>query len=139
MSKDEQRNVLFILEHRDDSHGADVMRYFTDLYWDTVGAEPKTHSRIEELLKYHGDRTALQALAKFDPPKLPVNGRDLQDVGVGRGPQLAIVLNELRLIYKQSNYTVTHEQLLEKAKELKESLPPPAKVTKGSKKSVAKG
>ena len=136
MSNDEKRNALFILQNRHSAlHGADVTRSLTDLYWDTVGKESKSRARIEELLKYRGDRDTLNVFSDLELPKLPVNGVDLFDVGVPKGPSMAIVLNKLRDIYKESNYSTSRAQLLESAKDIYESMPPPKKVSKKSKTS----
>ena len=54
MSNDETSLALFIVNHRQDNMGTDLMSYCTDLHCDSIGKEPKVVSKIVELMMYCG-------------------------------------------------------------------------------------
>ena len=132
-SRDELRNGLFIIEHRNDPRPDDIFRYCEDLHCDSAGKEPKTNERICELLKYFGDGETLAKCEGWKPPKLPVNGHDLLQRNVAKGPHLSKTLFALRRKWKESDYTLNKEQLLDLIDEVYEA---PVKKSKKSKKDI---
>ncbi|ESO01356.1 hypothetical protein HELRODRAFT_174911 [Helobdella robusta] len=73
----------------------------------------KAKSRILELLKYFNLRDALKQFGDWTPPKFPVSGVRLIEVGVPKGPQFSRELSRLKEIWKQSRFTKTEEELLQ--------------------------
>jgi len=104
---------LFIIGHRGDDLGKDRLRYCQDLVCDAAGKEPRLKDKICELLKYRNCRDILTEFNNWIPPKFPVNGIQLLERGVPKGPALARTLDALRLKWKESGYTLTQEQLLD--------------------------
>ncbi len=116
LSREELRLGQFILQHREDDLSPDPFRYCLDLQCDTPGRDPKTKSRICELMKYLNQRGALEKYSQYDLPKFPVSGKILLELGVPKGPELAKSLSTLRQVWKESNYEFGEEELLEHAK-----------------------
>ena len=120
MSRIEQRLGIFIVNHREDDFGENKLDYCQDLMCDISGKEPKTKEKIIELLKYLGYFDVLEQFNEWDLPKFPVNGIALLEVGVPRGPSLAVTLNGLRQKWKESRFTLTEQELIKFADEYKD-------------------
>lgn len=112
MSKDELNLGLFITQHRHDDLGDEPVNYFQDLICDTAGNVDKTREKVNELIKYLNQRSVLEELGTWTPPKFPVNGMRLADMGVPKGRQLAEVLSFLRGKWKESRYSLGEDELL---------------------------
>ena len=54
MSNDELSLAVFLINHRGDDMGQDLLGYCTDLHCDSMGKEPKVKAKIVELMKYCG-------------------------------------------------------------------------------------
>lgn len=52
-----------------------------------------------------------------------MTGHDLTQRDVPRGPKIALTLNELRKIWKDSRYTLSKEELLDRIPEVLERIP----------------
>ena len=83
------------------------------LLCDAVGKDPKLKDRICELIKYLGKENVLSNFKSYVPPQFPLNGFKLLEHGVPKGPVLAKTLDALRLVWKESNFTMTEKQLLQ--------------------------
>ncbi|KAK7103102.1 hypothetical protein V1264_018065 [Littorina saxatilis] len=118
MSKEEVKTSLFILTHRADPIPTPPLRYCMDLHNDTVAREPKVKDRISELLKYRGEAALLAEFQTWTPPRFPITGHDLFSKSVPKGPVFAKTLNDLRALWKESNYTLTKEDLLDRIEEV---------------------
>ncbi|KAL5008748.1 hypothetical protein ScPMuIL_014329 [Solemya velum] len=112
MSSDELKLGVFIVNHREDNTASLPLKHYQDLLIDTVGKEPKVRERIIELLKYNGDQKILLEFSEWTAPKFPVTGYDLMNGKVPKGPVFTKTLIELRKLWKQSDYTLTKEELL---------------------------
>lgn len=123
MSNDETSLALFIVNHRQDNMGTDLMSYCTDLHCDSIGKEPKVVSKIVELMMYCGHTEVAVKFPVTELPQFPIKGPDLVQCDVPRGPMFAITLTELRRIWKESGYTLTKEQLLEKVPDVLKTIP----------------
>ncbi|XP_017954424.1 CCA tRNA nucleotidyltransferase 1, mitochondrial [Drosophila navojoa] len=81
---------------------------------------------VEQLLKYANKLELYEQLKEWQMPSLPVNGHTLKPYGLA-GKQVGVVLNELRLLWADSDFTLSAEQLLEKMPAILEQLPSPNK------------
>ena len=122
MSKEELRTGLFTIAHRGDDLGSNPLRQCQDLYTDTAGKEPKTKEKICELLKYLNKRELLKTFSEWEPPRFPVTGYNLIQMGVGKGPLFAKILNGLRQKWKESGYTASLDELLSHVEEMKKTI-----------------
>uniref|UniRef100_A0A2C9JVM8 Poly A polymerase head domain-containing protein n=2 Tax=Biomphalaria glabrata TaxID=6526 RepID=A0A2C9JVM8_BIOGL len=123
LSNEELQLALFIVQHRSDTMGEDLMSYCTDLHSDSSGTEQKVISKIVELMKYCGHKKTAAEFPALKLPVLPVTGHDLTQRDVPRGPKIALTLNELRKIWKDSRYTLSKEELLDRIPEVLERIP----------------
>ena len=72
---------------------------------------PKDH--VVELLKYKGDVGLLTAISGWTAPRLPVTGFDLIKAGVEKGKRMTQVLTELTRLWKEADFEMTKEELME--------------------------
>lgn len=122
ISRDELQLGSFIVTHRRDSFDNDSLRYCQFLFFDSPGETKKLKPRICELLKYRGENKLMSDFIDWDPPKFPINGYDLVDKNIPKGPVYQGVLHELRQIWKSSMFTQTKEELLENLDEIIEDV-----------------
>nr|KAG5700894.1 hypothetical protein BaRGS_012301 [Batillaria attramentaria] len=118
MSNEETKTALFIIKHCQDTIISPPLRYCMDLHNDTVAKEPKVKDRITELLKYRGEVKLLEEFRNWTPQRFPITGHDLFSKNVPKGPVFAKTLNELRQLWKESNYSMSKEELLDRIEEV---------------------
>ena len=118
MSNEETKIALFILQHRTDPIGSPPLRYCMDLHNDTAAREPKIKDRISELLKYRGEEELLGEFRRWTPPRFPITGHDLFSRNVPKGPVFSKTLNDLRQMWKESDYQMSKEELVDRIEEV---------------------
>lgn len=118
MSNDEFKLGAFIIGHREDVPTGDGLKYYKDLL--ISQKDPKLKGRILELLKYVGREDIFEAFDNWIPPRFPVTGYHLMELNVPKGPIFNKTLNSLKEIWKESNYTLSKEELLEMVQEIVE-------------------
>lgn len=122
LSRDELQLGSFIVNHRKDSFDNDPMKYCQFLFTDSPGEMKKLTERICELLKYRGEKDFMDQFMKWESPKFPVNGYDLVDRQIPKGPIFQGTLHALKQIWKFSMFTKTKEELLENLDEIVEKV-----------------
>ena len=118
LSNEEVKLGLFIVKHRSDYLTDNPVKYCKELLIDSAGKEPKVKDKICELLKYHGENELLQVFSAWTPPPFPVTGYDLVERKVPKGPVFNKTLNQLRQIWKRSDFKMSKEDLLNKVDEV---------------------
>ena len=118
MSNEESKIALFILQHRNDPISSPPLRYCIDLHHDTAAKEPKIMDRISELLKYRGEEQLLEEFQNWTPQQFPITGYDLFKRDVPKGPAFSKTLSELRRIWKESDYQISKEELVNKIQDV---------------------
>jgi len=71
-------------------------------------------AKLIALAQMQGLKQLADTLVQFQPPVFPVQGRDLLDKGMTSGPSVGIALDKLKSIWKDSNYKLSKQQLLDK-------------------------
>ena len=71
-------------------------------------------AKLIALAQMQGLKQLADMLVRFEPPEFPVQGRDLLDKGMTAGPSVGTTLNKLKSIWKDSDYKLSKEQLLDK-------------------------
>tara|TARA_B100001057_G_scaffold486119_1_gene566761 strand:+ start:2713 stop:3867 length:1155 start_codon:yes stop_codon:yes gene_type:complete len=71
-------------------------------------------AKLIALAQMQGQKQLADMLVGFQPPAFPVQGRDLLDKGMTSGPSVGIALDNLKSIWKDSDYKLSKEQLLDK-------------------------
>ncbi|KAL3872940.1 hypothetical protein ACJMK2_036112 [Sinanodonta woodiana] len=113
MSNDELKLGTFILQYRGVSMGDSPIRHCQHLFIDNPGKDVKVRALVTELVKYLGDQELVREFSQWSPPPFPVSGYDLVGLGVRKGPRFAKLIHELRQLWKQSDFKMTKEELLE--------------------------
>ena len=70
--------------------------------------------QVIELLYYKGNNDLVQDIKEWQVPAFPVNGNDLKQYNIKPGPNFGKILNRLKESWKESYYTLSREELLEK-------------------------
>jgi tRNA nucleotidyltransferase (CCA-adding enzyme) len=102
LSRDIMDKVVWLVRQRDASFSEPAVE---DLLVDGV---PRDWVVSWALIAGNDDGWA----RRFDPPKFPVNGQDLMDLGVAPGPAMGAILKTLRDTWKSTRFEATKEQLL---------------------------
>lgn len=120
LSREELGVLTFIIEHRhDEDFKSRPFAHCCDLHFDHIQKVQKIRQRIEELLKYLGLGEVLERFAAYEPPVFPINGVELLEAGVPKGPAVAKILGALRREWKEGGYQGTKEELLKRTEDLK--------------------
>ncbi|KAI6237055.1 hypothetical protein M3Y95_00224800 [Aphelenchoides besseyi] len=124
ISNAEQALCEFLVESRDDARlNSNNFRHFQKLYLDIineagVAAVEPARSYYIELLKYIDAPETLRTFREWslNAAKFPITGIDLMKANVPGGPTMKFVLQHLRRLWFESDFTMTSEELLEHAK-----------------------
>jgi len=114
ISKAEKNLALFMTQWRkfvllENSNGVKTYR---DLIVDRQ-KEAGIKDHVIEALKYKGDASLLVSIFNWTAPRLPVTGFDLIKAGVEKGKKMNAILLELTRLWKQSDFLMTKEELLD--------------------------
>lgn len=95
-------------------------KYFQDLILDQHNPQnyESSEENVYELLKYKGLNDLLIKIKQWNVPKFPVNGVMVLSKGVRQGPGMRKVLEKLFYIWKESNYTMSSDELLDKVNQI---------------------
>ncbi|XP_037819873.1 CCA tRNA nucleotidyltransferase 1, mitochondrial [Lucilia sericata] len=69
---------------------------------------------VEELLKYKNKKDLYNSLKSWNMPKFPLNGNHLREKGCAANKKMGLILNQLKLIWAESDFQLTAEELLDK-------------------------
>jgi len=124
----------FLVDRREEAaRRKDDLRYFKELIHDWIfenGNQSKANAvqNCEELLKYVGGTVCLgQLRALSELEHFPVSGYDLMEAGVPKGPHFKHMLGHLYRMWKESDFKMSREELLEHTDDPLEMPDPPAK------------
>ncbi|KAH8344338.1 hypothetical protein KR084_009924 [Drosophila pseudotakahashii] len=83
---------------------------------------------VEQLLKYSNNQELYNQLKTWVKPDFPINGNALAEHGL-KGIRLRLVMDELKLLWADSDFQLTNDDLLKKIPEVLEKIPSsPSKV-----------
>ena len=74
--------------------------------------------QVVELLYYQGNFELIRDITEWKIAEFPVNGNDLKQYNIKPGPTFGKILNRLKELWKESYYTLSRQELLEKVKGL---------------------
>jgi len=102
---------LFVVANRADmSTGS--LRPYQFLAVDSKLKQENTRLFLEQVLKYRGETELLQEFQDWTIPRFAVTGNHLKEAGCPQGKIMSLVLSELKDRWKQSDFTVTAEELI---------------------------
>lgn len=94
-------------------------------YQDMLVSSPNTKvrelqkSHIVELLHYQGRHAYVEEIEQWPVPAFPVSGTHLKQLGVKPGPVFGKILNTLKQVWKDSYFTASKDDLLQKAEQMR--------------------
>lgn len=112
---------MFVVEHRAPKLSPKPLLPYQKLVVQTKYKIKDVREWIDEVLKYNNSsyRTEFQ---KWEVPKFPVNGTMLKQAGVDAGRQMGLVMNDLKHIWADSEFSLSAEQLLQEVPHICELL-----------------
>ena len=114
-SKRERELMWFVMENRDMAMQTESFKDIQDLVVHVVVGERRNKDislfYINELLKYACKTDFLSQLSQWEVPRFPVNGNMISEKGVPR-KQIKHAMNDLIVEWKNSNFTMTSEELV---------------------------
>ena len=88
------------------------MKMYQCLYIDAKLKSNDVRKYIEEIMKYRGEINLLKEWVLWKPPVFPIGGKDLKDYGCTPGKTFSIILEILKNRWKESEFTMSKENLL---------------------------
>ena len=83
------------------------------LYIDSKLKSNVVSKYIEEIMKCRGEMKLLEEWHLWKPPLFPVSGKDLKDYGCTPGKTFTMILDNLKNRWKESDFNMSKESLLE--------------------------
>ena len=102
---------LFVVANRADMTDGSL-RPYQFLAVDSKLKQENTRLFLEQVLKYRGDTELLQEFLDWTIPRFGVTGNHLKEAGCPSGRIMSVVLSALKDRWKQSDFTVTAEDLI---------------------------
>jgi len=109
----ERDNCLFVVENRCDKMDPVRIRPYQYLLVDSRSKMADTRLYISEVLKYRGEFDLLDEFNSWDMPRFPVTGHHLKENGCPPGKAMSVVLTKLKDKWKESNFSLSLEALVE--------------------------
>ncbi|CAK9302724.1 unnamed protein product [Gordionus sp. m RMFG-2023] len=103
------------LQHANKIFQSRDLKYYIDLMVDSK-SPGKTKEKIIEYLKYSGEKGLLNDFISAEIPRFPLTGHDLMEMGIPKSPNYANIMQELRNAWKDSKYSLSYQELLQKLK-----------------------
>ena len=91
----------------------EIMKMYQCLYIDTKQKQKDVRIYIEQVMKYRGETELLNKWHLWTPPIFPISGKDLKDYGCPPGKVFSTILDVLKNRWKESDFTMTKENLIE--------------------------
>jgi tRNA nucleotidyltransferase (CCA-adding enzyme) len=120
ISNHEKILCMFVIRHREEAReNRGEMLYFKNLLMDEFHLNGQSdfimnRFRIMELMKYVDAYDLLQEFQEWQIPKMPLNGIHLMEAGVPKGKYFKYLLEYLYGIWKESQFTMTFEDLIQR-------------------------
>ena len=111
LSNNEKRLGVFIVAHRGEAYEAGM----PSKVWQDFLVDGVPSNTVLELLLYCGRGEMAVEMQQWKVPKFPVSGKDLKAMEFQPGPLMGSVLRELRDRWKESYFTLDHDELMQLA------------------------
>ena len=102
---------LYVVANRADMTDGSL-RPYQFLAVDSKLKQENTRLFLEQVLKYRGDTELLQEFLDWTIPRFAVTGNHLKEAGCPQGKIMSLVLTQLKDRWKESDFTVTAEELI---------------------------
>lgn len=112
LSAFERDLALFIVEHREPKLHSKPLFPYQQILIKTKYRVKEVRQWIIEVLKYNNSKY-LTEFENWQPPKFPINGAMLKEAGMEPGKMMGIVMDELKRVWVDSDFSVSAEELLQ--------------------------
>jgi len=115
----ERDMALFVISHRNSAEMKVVgglkekLKMYQCLYIDSKIKPKDVRKYIEEVMRYRGESELLEEWLQWEPPVFPVTGKDLIAHDCPKGRTFSMVLDILKRHWKESDFKLSKENLLE--------------------------
>jgi len=122
LSNAEKALGKFTTEHRQPKAHEHVLKPYQDMIVSSPNTQGKNlvKNHIVELLHYQGRHDRAQEIKAWCIPEFPITGGHLKKLGVKPGPEFGKMLGKLKEVWKDSYFTASEADLLEKVKMFKD-------------------
>lgn len=114
LSAYERDLTFFLVAHRDPKLSSNPLSPLLPYKQLVVKSKSKVSNVVEwilEVLKYNNS-PLIEDFLKWEMPKFPISGATLKENGIESGKMMGFVLNELKQIWADSDFTLTQEELV---------------------------
>ncbi|XP_068745280.1 CCA tRNA nucleotidyltransferase 1, mitochondrial-like [Montipora capricornis] len=120
LSNAEKAIGKFTTEHRKPKEKEHSLKPYQDMLVSVPSAQMKNllKSHIVELLHYQGQHELAEQINTWNIPVFPITGGHLKKLGLKPGPEFGKRLGKLKELWKDSYFTISEEDLLDKAKSM---------------------
>ncbi|ODM96323.1 CCA tRNA nucleotidyltransferase 1, mitochondrial [Orchesella cincta] len=122
LSAYERDLCLFLILHRKTTVMENSIRPFQRLLIFSKSKATDTRQWVEEVMKYDGATGLLEEFKNWQSPKFPVSGNVLIENKVPGGRAMSRVMNELKDIWIESNFTATTDELVSSLPQILEKI-----------------
>jgi len=117
--------MLFVIQHRLETRESDhILRHYQWLAVDSKFKTADTRLYIDQVLKYRGELDLASQFSGWEIPRFPVTGNHLKEAGCPPGKIMSVVLDLLKQQWKESDFQMGMEILVEKIPAVLDSLDP---------------
>lgn len=122
LSNAEKALGKFTTEHRQPKAHEHVLKPYQDMIVSSPNTQGKNlvKNHIVELLHYQGRHDRAKEIKAWCIPEFPITGGHLKKLGVKPGPEFGKMLGKLKEVWKDSYFTASEADLLEKVKMFKD-------------------
>ena len=120
LSNAEKALGKFTAEHRDPKKHEHPLKPYQDMLVSAPSAQAKNliKSHVVELLHFQGRHELANEMSMWCIPVFPITGGHLKKLGFKPGPEFGKKLGKLKELWKDSYFTASEEDLLDKAKQM---------------------
>lgn len=113
----------FTTEFRQPKSHQHVLKPYQDMIVSAPNTQAKNlvKSHVVELLHYQGRHERAQEIEAWCIPEFPITGGHLKKLGIKPGPEFGKILGKLKEVWKDSYFTSSEADLLDKAKLFKDN------------------
>jgi len=115
---------LFIVSNREDIPHQTAIRPYQFLAVDSKAKVQDTRLFIDQVLKYRGNMELAKEFSTWEMPRFGVTGNHLKDAGCPPGKIMSIVLGKLKETWKDSDFEISLEELLDEIPKVLDSIDP---------------
>jgi len=116
--------LMFVTQNRADLPHPVPIRPYQFLVVDSRAKPQDTCMFLDQVLQYRGDLDLAAQLKDWEVPRFPVTGHHLKEAGCPPGKLMAVIMTQLKDAWKQSDFEMSVEKLVERIPNILENINP---------------